>query len=207
MLAVSCIFHANLIPAASSCKKCHACSRTSYCPMSLHRLPCSVFPDSLPRGQEQICCSDILHVYRPVCLVVMEGHSHTKLLQCEPHQYWDSSITECNGVAELSHQHCQQPWLELGMEPCLPTFLLGAVALSPMVGNAPNPPLSSVPSSGKILFRRSHVRDVAVKRLKPIDEYCRVRAPGGVWQLFWEGFTATTSTGILLRTLSVLSLL
>lgn len=28
---------------------------------------------------------------------------------------------------------------------------------------------------GKILFRRSHIRDVAVKRLKPIDEYCRVR--------------------------------
>ncbi|XP_031761858.1 SH3 and PX domain-containing protein 2A isoform X2 [Xenopus tropicalis] len=26
---------------------------------------------------------------------------------------------------------------------------------------------------GKILFRRSHIRDVAVKRLKPIDEYCR----------------------------------
>ncbi|KAK7810859.1 hypothetical protein U0070_013513 [Myodes glareolus] len=31
------------------------------------------------------------------------------------------------------------------------------------------------PSRGKILFRRSHIRDVAVKRLKPIDEYCRVR--------------------------------
>ncbi|KAM8924505.1 SH3 and PX domain-containing protein 2A [Pelodytes ibericus] len=26
---------------------------------------------------------------------------------------------------------------------------------------------------GKILFRRSHIRDVAVKRLKPLDEYCR----------------------------------
>ncbi|XP_039260716.2 uncharacterized protein LOC120336968 isoform X1 [Styela clava] len=26
---------------------------------------------------------------------------------------------------------------------------------------------------GKILFRRSHVRDVAMKRLKPIDEYCK----------------------------------
>lgn len=63
------------------------------------------------------------------------------------------------------------------MEPRL-TFLLGAVALPRMAGDAPNPPLSSVPSSGKILFRRSHVRDVAVKRLKPIDEYCRVRAPG-----------------------------
>lgn len=31
------------------------------------------------------------------------------------------------------------------------------------------------PVSGKILFRRSHIRDVAVKRLIPIDEYCKVR--------------------------------
>ena len=29
-------------------------------------------------------------------------------------------------------------------------------------------------SAGKILFRRSHIRDVAVKRLIPIDEYCKV---------------------------------
>lgn len=85
---------------------------------------------------------------------------------------------EHNRVAELSHRHCWQPWLEPGMKPHLPTFLLGAVELSCIAGDAPNPPLSSVPSSGKILFRRSHVRDVAVKRLKPIDEYCRVRAPG-----------------------------
>lgn len=35
--------------------------------------------------------------------------------------------------------------------------------------------LTSVSLPGKILFRRSHIRDVAVKRLKPIDEYCRVR--------------------------------
>uniref|UniRef100_A0A452VJT4 SH3 and PX domains 2B n=1 Tax=Ursus maritimus TaxID=29073 RepID=A0A452VJT4_URSMA len=27
--------------------------------------------------------------------------------------------------------------------------------------------------AGKILFRRSHIRDVAVKRLIPIDEYCK----------------------------------
>lgn len=44
---------------------------------------------------------------------------------------------------------------------------------------------------GKILFRRSHIRDVAVKRLKPINEYCRVRLGLGqgrsgalVWGLF-----------------------
>lgn len=58
------------------------------------------------------------------------------------------------------------------------TCLLGAAVQSHMAGDAPNPPLSCVFSLGKILFRRSHVRDVAVKRLKPIDEYCRVRALG-----------------------------
>lgn len=62
------------------------------------------------------------------------------------------------------------------MKPRLLTDLHGVVVLSHMAGNASNPPFSSIPSSGKILFRRSHVRDVAVKRLKPIDEYCRVRA-------------------------------
>ena len=35
------------------------------------------------------------------------------------------------------------------------------------------PHLLSSPA-GKILFRRSHIRDVAVKRLIPIDEYCKV---------------------------------
>jgi hypothetical protein len=37
----------------------------------------------------------------------------------------------------------------------------------------------SISLPGKILFRRSHIRDVAVKRLKPIDEYCRVRLGWG----------------------------
>ena len=35
--------------------------------------------------------------------------------------------------------------------------------------------LTNISLPGKILFRRSHIRDVAVRRLKPIDEYCRVR--------------------------------
>lgn len=33
------------------------------------------------------------------------------------------------------------------------------------------------PLPGKILFRRSHVRDVAMKRLRFIDDYCRVNVP------------------------------
>lgn len=38
-------------------------------------------------------------------------------------------------------------------------------------------PLTVGLSSGKVLFRRSHIRDVAVKRLKHLDNYCKVR-PG-----------------------------
>lgn len=36
-------------------------------------------------------------------------------------------------------------------------------------------PFSFLSPLGKILFRRSHVRDVAMKRLRFIDDYCRVK--------------------------------
>ncbi|KAB1260115.1 SH3 and PX domain-containing protein 2B [Camelus dromedarius] len=40
--------------------------------------------------------------------------------------------------------------------------------------------LMAIRNLGKILFRRSHIRDVAVKRLIPIDEYCKqFVSPGG----------------------------
>lgn len=35
-------------------------------------------------------------------------------------------------------------------------------------------------SSGKVLFRRSHIRDVAVRRLKHLDNYCKVRRRAAV---------------------------
>uniref|UniRef100_A0A8C9Q1K9 SH3 and PX domains 2B n=1 Tax=Spermophilus dauricus TaxID=99837 RepID=A0A8C9Q1K9_SPEDA len=44
----------------------------------------------------------------------------------------------------------------------------------PMEGGQKDPKQRIIPFlPGKILFRRSHVRDVAVKRLVPIDEYCK----------------------------------
>ncbi|XP_032080667.1 SH3 and PX domain-containing protein 2A isoform X2 [Thamnophis elegans] len=44
----------------------------------------------------------------------------------------------------------------------------------PVEGGQKDPKQRIIPFlPGKILFRRSHIRDVAVKRLKPIDEYCR----------------------------------
>ncbi|XP_062927537.1 SH3 and PX domain-containing protein 2A isoform X2 [Mobula hypostoma] len=50
----------------------------------------------------------------------------------------------------------------------------------PVEGGQKDPKLRCIPFlPGKILFKRSHVRDVAMKRLRPIDEYCRalVRLP------------------------------
>ncbi|XP_067858036.1 SH3 and PX domain-containing protein 2A isoform X2 [Heptranchias perlo] len=55
----------------------------------------------------------------------------------------------------------------------------------PVEGGQKDPKLRCIPFlPGKILFRRSHVRDVAMKRLRPIDEYCRtlVRLPSLISQ-------------------------
>uniref|UniRef100_UPI00358E8D4B SH3 and PX domain-containing protein 2B-like n=1 Tax=Myxine glutinosa TaxID=7769 RepID=UPI00358E8D4B len=44
----------------------------------------------------------------------------------------------------------------------------------PVQGGQKDPKQRTIPFlPGKILFRRSHIRDVAIRRLKPIDEYCR----------------------------------
>ncbi|MGH0130983.1 UNVERIFIED_CONTAM: hypothetical protein FKN15_001880 [Acipenser sinensis] len=43
----------------------------------------------------------------------------------------------------------------------------------PVEGGQKDPKQRIIPFlPGKILFRRSHIRDVAIKRLRPIDEYC-----------------------------------
>lgn len=55
----------------------------------------------------------------------------------------------------------------------------------PIEGGQKDPKQRIIPFlPGKILFRRSHIRDVAVKRLRPIDEYCRalVRLPPHISQ-------------------------
>ncbi|XP_030058659.1 SH3 and PX domain-containing protein 2A isoform X2 [Microcaecilia unicolor] len=55
----------------------------------------------------------------------------------------------------------------------------------PVEGGQKDPKQRIIPFlPGKILFRRSHIRDVAVRRLKPIDEYCRalVRLPPHISQ-------------------------
>ncbi|XP_039632549.1 SH3 and PX domain-containing protein 2A isoform X3 [Polypterus senegalus] len=55
----------------------------------------------------------------------------------------------------------------------------------PIEGGQKDPKQRIIPFlPGKILFRRSHVRDVAIKRLRPIDDYCRslVRLPAFISQ-------------------------
>ncbi|XP_055498983.1 SH3 and PX domain-containing protein 2B isoform X1 [Leucoraja erinacea] len=55
----------------------------------------------------------------------------------------------------------------------------------PVEGGQKDPKQRYIPFlPGKILFRRSHIRDVAVRRLKPIDEYCRalIRLPAHISQ-------------------------
>uniref|UniRef100_A0A3Q0S7E3 SH3 and PX domain-containing protein 2A n=1 Tax=Amphilophus citrinellus TaxID=61819 RepID=A0A3Q0S7E3_AMPCI len=48
----------------------------------------------------------------------------------------------------------------------------------PIEGGQKDPKKRIIPFlPGKILFRRSHVRDVAMKRLRFIDDYCRVKRP------------------------------
>lgn len=55
-------------------------------------------------------------------------------------------------------------------------------------------------SAGKILFRRSHIRDVAVKRLIPIDEYCKVSLKNAntsqsLSSALWVGFSSFSLSG------------
>ncbi|XP_015269394.1 PREDICTED: SH3 and PX domain-containing protein 2B-like [Gekko japonicus] len=55
----------------------------------------------------------------------------------------------------------------------------------PMEGGQKDPKQRIIPFlPGKILFRRSHIRDVAIKRLIPIDEYCKalIQLPGYISQ-------------------------
>ncbi|MED6272130.1 SH3 and PX domain-containing protein 2A [Goodea atripinnis] len=55
----------------------------------------------------------------------------------------------------------------------------------PIEGGQKDPKKRIIPFlPGKILFRRSHVRDVAMKRLRFIDDYCRalVRLPPHISQ-------------------------
>lgn len=46
----------------------------------------------------------------------------------------------------------------------------------PIEGGQKDPKQRIIPFlPGKVLFRRSHVRDVAMKRLRHLDDYCRVQ--------------------------------
>uniref|UniRef100_A0A8C0VAW4 SH3 and PX domain-containing protein 2B n=1 Tax=Cyanistes caeruleus TaxID=156563 RepID=A0A8C0VAW4_CYACU len=73
-------------------------------------------------------------------------------------------VTWSNGATEVIYRRYSK-FFDLQMQ-MLDKF--------PMEGGQKDPKQRIIPFlPGKILFRRSHIRDVAVKRLIPIDEYCK----------------------------------
>lgn len=80
------------------------------------------------------------------------------------HYVYIIKVTWSNGTTELIYRRYSK-FFDLQMQ-MLDKF--------PMEGGQKDPKQRIIPFlPGKILFRRSHIRDVAVKRLIPIDEYCK----------------------------------
>nr|XP_033783353.1 SH3 and PX domain-containing protein 2B isoform X3 [Geotrypetes seraphini] len=80
------------------------------------------------------------------------------------HYVYIIKVTRSNGATELIYRRYSK-FFDLQMQ-MLDKF--------PMEGGQKDPKQRIIPFlPGKILFRRSHIRDVAVKRLIPIDEYCK----------------------------------
>ncbi|XP_072923766.1 SH3 and PX domain-containing protein 2B isoform X2 [Hemitrygon akajei] len=91
------------------------------------------------------------------------------------HYVYIIQVTWSNGSTEVIYRRYSR-FFNLQMQ-LLDTF--------PVEGGQKDPKQRYIPFlPGKILFRRSHIRDVAVKRLKPIDEYCRalIRLPAHISQ-------------------------
>uniref|UniRef100_A0AAY5K6Y7 SH3 and PX domains 2B n=1 Tax=Esox lucius TaxID=8010 RepID=A0AAY5K6Y7_ESOLU len=66
----------------------------------------------------------------------------------------------------------------------------------PVEGGQKDPKRRIIPFlPGKILFRRSHIRDVAMKRLRPINEYCRALIQLPVYISQCEEVRVTFSSG------------
>ncbi|KAF4802089.1 SH3 and PX domain-containing protein 2B [Turdus rufiventris] len=81
------------------------------------------------------------------------------------HYVYIIKVTWSNGATEVIYRRYSK-FFDLQMQ-MLDKF--------PMEGGQKDPKQRIIPFlPGKILFRRSHIRDVAVKRLIPIDEYCKL---------------------------------
>ncbi|CAI5766493.1 and PX domain-containing 2B isoform X1 [Podarcis lilfordi] len=80
------------------------------------------------------------------------------------HYVYIIKVTWSNGATEAIYRRYSK-FFDLQMQ-MLDKF--------PMEGGQKDPKQRIIPFlPGKILFRRSHIRDVAIKRLIPIDEYCK----------------------------------
>ncbi|KAM3927546.1 SH3 and PX domain-containing protein 2B isoform 2-T2 [Leptodactylus fuscus] len=86
------------------------------------------------------------------------------------HYVYIINVTWSNGTTEVIYRRYSK-FFDLQMQ-ILDKF--------PVEGGQKDPKQRIIPFlPGKILFRRSHIRDVAVRRLIPIDEYCKalIRMP------------------------------
>uniref|UniRef100_A0A8C4QGH0 SH3 domain-containing protein n=1 Tax=Eptatretus burgeri TaxID=7764 RepID=A0A8C4QGH0_EPTBU len=98
-----------------------------------------------------------------------------------------TSIFEVNirQISKIVNSHPIDFKLEKDVKTWLFCLQMQLLDQFPMEGGQRDPKLRTIPFlPGKILFRRSHIRDVAVKRLKPINEYCQalVRLPAHISQ-------------------------
>ncbi|XP_075712616.1 SH3 and PX domain-containing protein 2B isoform X2 [Rhinoderma darwinii] len=91
------------------------------------------------------------------------------------HYAYIINVTWSNGTTEVIYRRYSK-FFDLQMQ-ILDKF--------PVEGGQKDPKQRIIPFlPGKILFRRSHIRDVAVRRLIPIDEYCKalIRLPPYICQ-------------------------
>ncbi|KAE8614703.1 hypothetical protein XENTR_v10008271 [Xenopus tropicalis] len=91
------------------------------------------------------------------------------------HYVYIIKVTWSNGTTEVIYRRYSK-FFDLQMQ-ILDKF--------PVEGGQKDPKQRIIPFlPGKILFRRSHIRDVAVRRLIPIDEYCKalIRLPAYISQ-------------------------
>uniref|UniRef100_A0A8C0ZHN6 SH3 and PX domain-containing protein 2B n=1 Tax=Cyanistes caeruleus TaxID=156563 RepID=A0A8C0ZHN6_CYACU len=131
---------------------------------------------SLLHLQVSICCEGgwIRYRERPRSVMVLtlggmgllegRGISTSREETAQVFQVYIIKVTWSNGATEVIYRRYSK-FFDLQMQ-MLDKF--------PMEGGQKDPKQRIIPFlPGKILFRRSHIRDVAVKRLIPIDEYCK----------------------------------
>uniref|UniRef100_A0A8C7IJX3 SH3 and PX domains 2B n=1 Tax=Oncorhynchus kisutch TaxID=8019 RepID=A0A8C7IJX3_ONCKI len=107
-------------------------------------------------------CRHTYAVIVTICSVRVKGFKGNPF--CSFYQVYIIKVSWSDGSTEVIFRRYSK-FFDLQME-LLDKF--------PVEGGQKDPKRRIIPFlPGKILFRRSHIRDVAMKRLRPINEYCR----------------------------------